>query len=201
MKNLIAKINPALYLTLVLAFGGCSHLSTPATDSSIPANPAVLSDQYAEEIVKLNRVVQQNSESDEAKNTHLKLAKLYIHHQNRNRNYPKALEHLEAYILLQKSGVDDQILDWLASLKEIDRLSKEVAAQAQQIDMMQEQLKQSKKTELALSRTNHKLTRKEIKLRDKNRKLQASNQKLQKTIEMLKNLDRRLEEKRKNFSN
>jgi hypothetical protein len=52
-----------------------------------------------------------------------------------------------------------------------------------------------------VQRTNQKLTREEIMLREKNRKLEESNQKLEKTIEMLKNLDQRLEEKRRNFTN
>jgi chromosome segregation ATPase len=87
----------------------------------------------------------------------------------------------------------------MASLKEIDRLSKQIASQHQQINKIQDQLKQSKKVKLALSRTNRKLTREEINLREKNRKLEESNQNLKKTIEMLKNLDQRLEEKRRTF--
>jgi chromosome segregation ATPase len=93
------------------------------------------------------------------------------------------------------------MLNWIASLKEIDRLSKEIAAQRHQINRLKGQLEQSKKAKLALSRTNHKLTREEINLREKNRKLEESNQDLKKTIEMLKNLDQRLEEKRKIFNN
>ena len=64
---------------------------------------------------------------------------------------------------------------------------------------MKQKLEQSKKEASALTRTNRKLRREEISLRDKTRKLEESNSKLQKTIEMLKDLDQRLEEKRRNF--
>ena len=40
-----------------------------------------------------------------------------------------------------------------------------------------------------------------VKLKEKNSKLEASNTDLAKKIEMLKNLDRRVEEKRKNLTN
>jgi chromosome segregation ATPase len=102
---------------------------------------------------------------------------------------------------MEESAVDGEMLNWMASLKEIDRLSKEIAAQHKHINTLKGQLEQSKKAKLALSRTNHKLTREEINLREKNRKLEESNQDLKKTIEMLKNLDQRLEEKRKIFNN
>jgi chromosome segregation ATPase len=89
----------------------------------------------------------------------------------------------------------------MAALKEIDRLSKEIATRDQQISRMQDRLGESKKAKLALKNSNRKLTREEIKLREKNRTLEDSNQKLKKTIEMLKNLDQRLEEKRRTFNN
>jgi chromosome segregation ATPase len=164
------------------------------TDTSATPSPSVASDQYSQEIVELNHVVWQNSESSEAKMAHLKLAKLYSDYNNHRRNYGKALKHLEAYIILENSVADDETMNWMAALKEIDHLSKEIT-------QVKKQLKKSNRSKVALTKTNRKLTREEIKLREKNRKLEESNQKLKKTIEMLKNLDQRLEEKRKNFNN
>ena len=194
-----SKLKLTVIIALVVAFSGCSHTMNSGKVHKDPVSQPIANDKYTSEIKELNQIIQKNSKSADAKNAHLKLAYLYSDHKNHRRNYHKAYKHLRSYISLEESSVDGEMLSWMASLKEIDRLSKQVAAQHQKINKMQGQLKQSKKAKLALSRANHKLTREEIKLREKNRKLEESNQNLKKTLEMLKNLDRRLEEKRKNF--
>jgi hypothetical protein len=201
MNSLSVKTNLIIYTALVMLFMGCSHFMDFGKPSADPIGPPDADDKYTREIVELKQVVRQESRTSKAKTAHLKLARLYSDHHNLRRNYRKALEHLEAYISLEDSAADDEMMNWMASLREIDRLSKEIAAQNKQINEMQGQLKQSKKAELALSRTNRKLTREEINLREQNRNLEKSNQKLQQTIEMLTDLDQRLEEKRRNFNN
>ncbi|MGD9026181.1 MAG: hypothetical protein PVG52_15120 [Desulfobacterales bacterium] len=201
MQHLTAKTVVALFMILAFSVGGCVHTTHSNTKTSASETTAPAADDpYSREIAKLNQLVAKKSTSSAAKEAHLKLARLYADHKNHNRNYQKALVHLQAYIRLEKSKADDETLNWLASLKEIDRLSKEVNSQSRQISQMKKQLAQSKKEKSALTRSNHKLRREEISLRDKTRKLEESNLKLQKTIEMLKNLDQRLEEKRRNFN-
>ena len=197
----MSKINPAVFMTVVLVFSGCAHLTNSGKDTSAAPGPSVAGDQYSQEIVELNQVVQQNSTPDKSKKAHLELAQLHSNHKNPRRNYQKAFRHLRAYSAFEDSTEDDETQNWMSALKEIDRLSKEIATQNKQIRRLQSQLDKSKKAKLAIKKSNRKLTSEEIKLREKNRKLEESNQKLQKTIEMLKNLDKRLEEKRKNFSN
>jgi chromosome segregation ATPase len=194
-------MNLTIIIALITAFSGCSHMMNSGRTIKDSASQPVANEKYAKKISTLNRIIQNNAKSTEAKNAHLKLARIYSDHKNQHRNYHKALDHLKAYINLEESAVDGEMLNWMASLKEIDRLSKDIAAQHQQINTLKNQLEQTKKAKLALSRTNHKLTREEINLRGKNRKLEESNQALRKTIEMLKDLDQRLEEKRKIFSN
>jgi chromosome segregation ATPase len=201
MRNLMSKINPAVFMTVVLVFIGCSHMTNSAKDTSATPSPSVAGDQAAQQIVELNQAVQQNSNPARAKKAHLELAQLYSNHKNPRRNYQKALEHLKAYSAFEDFADQDEAQSWMAALKEIDRLSKEIATRDQQISRMQDRLGESKKAKLALKNSNRKLTREEINLREKNRQLEESNQKLQKTIEMLKNLDQRLEEKRRNFNN
>ena len=193
------KIIFTVFIALLIAFSGCSHTMNSGNTTKDLARQPVAKDKYTTEIIELKQVIKKNSKSTEAKNAHLKLAHLYYDHKNHRRNYHKALKHLKAYVSLEKSNVNGETLDWMASLKEIDRLSKEITTQHQQIKKIKKQLSQSKKSKLALTRTNQKLTREEIKLREKNRKLEESNQNLKKTIEMLKNLDPRLEEKKKKF--
>ncbi len=201
MRILTGKTQVTLLFALVFLLGGCSHGINSSPDLSGPPNPPAADDRYSREIVQLHQLVAQNSKPSQTKKVHLKLARLYADYNNPNRNYHNALEHLQTYVRLEQSKVDGDTLNWLASLKEINRLSNEIAAQKRRLNQMQGQLTNSKKEKLALSRTNRKLRREEIILRDKTRKLEVSNQKLQKTIEMLKNLDQRLEEKRRNFSN
>jgi len=180
-------------VSLALAFTGCSHTTSVNRESSATAGQQQTAEEkYASEIKALDEIIRQDSNSGEAKNAHLKLARLYSDHNSQSRNFHKALQHLEAYMMLEESSINGETLNWLTSLKEIDRLSDEISR-------VQKQLEESNKTNLALKRTNHKLTREEINLRDKNRRLEESNQKLQQTIEMLKRLDRRIEEKRLNF--
>lgn len=187
-------MHPSAFLAVVFLITACYH-TTNVTKTSPASTPTpVKNDRYTQEIVRLNHVVRQNSQPARTKKAHLKLAKLYSDHNNRQRNYRKALEHLEAYIILEDSAADADTMNWVAALKEIDRLSKEII-------LVKKKLKRTDRAKIALKKTNRKLTREEIKLREKNRRLEESNQKLQKTIEMLKNLDQRLEEKRRNFNN
>ena len=198
-----SKISVAAIMIVVWMFTGCAHMKDSGNETSpapAPA-PSVASDQYSKEIGELNQVVKQNGDPAKAKKAHLELAQLYSDYKNPRRNYQKALKHLKVYSASEDSAKDDETRNWLAALKEIDRLTKEIVTQNKQIRRLKGELDKSKKAKLALKNSNHKLSSEEIKLREKNRKLEESNQKLQKTIEMLKNLDKRLEEKRKSFSN
>ena len=66
---------------------------------------------------------------------------------------------------MENSVADDETMDWMAALKEINRLSKEIT-------QVKKQLKKSNRSRTALTKTNRKLTREEIKLREKNRQLE-----------------------------
>ena len=201
MRKLKSKINAAVIMTAVFVFTGCTHLAESGNDTPAAPGPSSTGDQYASEIVKLNHIVQQNSDPAKARKAHLELAQLYSSYKNPHRNYQKALGHLKVYSASADSAGDHEARNWMAALKEIERLSKEIDSRNKQIRQLQSQLEDSKKAKLAIKKSNRKLTSEEIKLREKNRMLEESNQKLQKTIEMLKNLDKRLEEKRKNFNN
>jgi len=201
MRSLILKITLILFIAPSLLFGGCSHTTNSAIKPSTSTNPPVAENKYSLETVELKNVLQQNSNAAETKKAHLELARLYSNHNNPQRNYQKAFEHLRTYVAIADSSINEETLNWMAALKEIDRLSETITRLSDEITQAQKELEESNQATLALQRTNQKLTREEIKLREKNRKLEESNQKLEKTIEMLKNLDQRLEEKRRNFTN
>ena len=194
MIKFIFKLNLLVFLALVFVMTACSHTMNSSKGESASTYAPTAGDSYAREMDELNKVVKQNPPSSRTKKAHLELARLYSNHNNQRRNYYKAMKHLEAYVNLEDSAADNETMDWLAALKEINRLSKEIR-------QVKKQLKKSNRSRAALTKTNRKLTREEIKLRKKNRQLEESNQKLHKTIEMLKNLDQRLEEKRRTFNN
>ena len=124
-------------MIFVFYIGGCNHITNAGTIASTsvnpPAAPMAASDQYGREIAKLNRIVKKNKKSSATKEAHLKLAHLHSNHKNNNRNYQKALEHLLAYIRLDNAKIDTDTLNWLSSLKEIERLSKEVNSRNRRI--------------------------------------------------------------------
>lgn len=201
MRSLILKINLILFITPALVFSGCSHTTNSAKTPSVSTPPPMAENKYSQEMVELKNVVQQNSNAAETKKAHLELARLYSNHKNPQRNYQKAFEHLRTYVAIADSSITEETLNWMAALKEIDRLSEKITHLSEEITQVQKELEKSNQATVAVQRTNQKLTREEIMLREKNRKLEESNQKLEKTIEMLKNLDQRLEEKRRNFTN
>jgi chromosome segregation ATPase len=195
MRPIILKINLILFIALALGFSGCSHtMNSAKTPVTSPNTLLPRENKYSREIVELKNVVRRNPNAAETKKAHLELANLYLNHKNPQRNYQEALDHFRAYVATADSSINEETLNWMAALKEIDRLSEEIT-------QVQKELEKSNQAALAFQRTNQKLTREEILLREKNRKLEESNQKLEKTIEMLQNLDQRLEEKRKNFTN
>ena len=154
----MSKINPAVFMTVVLVFSGCAHLTNSGKDTSAAPGPSVAGDQYSQEIVELNQVVRQNSTPDKSKKAHLELAQLYSNHKNPRRNYQKALKHLKAYSAFEDSAEDDETQNWMSALKEIDRLSKEITTHNRQIRKLQSQLNKSKKAKLAINKSNRKLT-------------------------------------------
>jgi chromosome segregation ATPase len=208
MRSLILKINLILFIAPALVFSGCAHTTNSAKAPSVSTPPPMAENKYSQEMAALKNVVQQNSNAAETKRAHLELARLYSNHKNPQRNYQKAFEHLRTYVAIADSSINEETLNWMAALEEIDRLSveitrlsEEITRRSEEIAQVQKALEKSNQATVAVQRTNQKLTREEIMLREKNRKLEESNQKLEKTIEMLKNLDQRLEEKRRNFTN
>ena len=201
MQSVILKINLCLFIAAASVFSACSHTTNSAKTPPVSTNPPAAQTKYSQEAVELKNVVKQNSNATETKKAHLELARLYLNHNNPQRNYKKAFEHLRTYVAIADTSINEETLNWMAALKEIDRLSEKIEYLSEEISLVQKELDKSNQTTLALQRTNQKLTREEIRLREKTRKLEESNQKLEKTIEMLKNLDQRLEEKRRSFTN
>ena len=179
---------------LLIALGGCA----PHQNRELAASDVFAAQQdtgnYLNEISKQEQTARSTSDTSERMQAHLKLAHLYTSYKNPQRNYKKALQHLEIYASLQPDFSNDKDLrNWLSALKEMD-------GQSQKIEQLNQKLDQSQLEISELKKTTKKLKRDHAKIKKANIELAESNETLAKTIEMLKNIDRNIEEKRKNYT-
>ncbi len=79
--------------------------------------------EFLEETCRLEKLAHDHPEASVRSRSHLKLAFLYLNYKNPQLNYSRALEEMESYLSLEptkKQG--DDFHDWLAALKEIEKL-------------------------------------------------------------------------------
>ncbi len=184
------KIIPGIMLigwALLITIGGCSHQQGKGFMDSGKAAVQPGGGKYSKEISKQEETARSAPEASERMQAHLKLARLYTSYKNPQRNYQKALKHLEIYASLQPEfAKNEDLRNWLSALKQMERQRQKVAQSQQDISK--------------LKKTNKRLKRNNARLKKINNQLTESNETLTKTIEMLKNIDRNIEEKRKSYS-
>lgn len=185
---------------IILVLMGCAQTHNMAMTENNRAE--LQSDKYVTQINQLEAKVQQEADSAKRIQAHFELAQLYLSYKNPARNYQKALKHLQIYASLNSESTDQHALrNWLSALKEIERLSVELNEKDKDIKHLGIKLKRATRNRIALQKENKVFKHSNIKLKKKNSRLEASNTDLAKTIEMLQNLDRSVEEKRKNLTN
>jgi hypothetical protein len=185
---------------IILVLMGCAQTHNMSMTENNRAE--LQSDKYVTQINQLEAKVQQEADSAKRMHAHFELAQLYLSYKNPARNYQKALKHLQIYASLNSESADQHALrNWLSALKEIERLSVELNEKDKDVKHLGIKLKKATQKRIALQKENKVFKHSNITLKKKNSKLEASNMDLAKTIEMLKNLDRRVEEKRKNLTN
>lgn len=208
MSRNFARFELLVLCGLLVFLTGCA--ATPRKSAPtfyVPAISSLTADEYPREIEKYQAVIQSEPHSNIQQKAHLNLASLYASPLNPDRNYALARKHLETYALLDPdftNAVDPRIL--LAAVIEIERLSAVLNAQAaevlrlgRELENLKTQLAASTGTQQHIQQENLNLKKRVGQLQNKIRSLEAFNNQLNKTIEMLSNLDSRLEEKRSNF--
>jgi hypothetical protein len=179
---------------LLITFGGCAQHQNQELAGSEKYAAQQGEGKYLKEISKLEETARSATDTSERMQAHLELAHLYTSYNNHQRNYNKALQHLEIYASLQPDFSNEKNLrNWLSALKEMD-------GQSQKINQLNQKLDQSQLEISKLKKTTKKLKGNHAKIKKANIKLTESNETLAKTIEMLKNIDRNIEEKRKNYT-
>jgi chromosome segregation ATPase len=186
----ILLVGCGLFTTL----GGCSHLQNKRSAETAKIAELPAGGEYSKQISEQEETVRTASDASKRMRAHLRLARLFADYDNPQRNYKKALEHLEIYASLQVDFVNDRDLrNWLSALKHMDR-------QRQEIDQLSGKLDQSQANISKLKNKNKRLQRDTARIKKTNQQLSESNQALEETIEMLKNIDRHIEEKRKSYT-
>ncbi len=79
--------------------------------------------EFWEETCRLEKVARDHPDASVRARSHLKLAYLYVNYRNPQLNYTRALQEMESYLSLapEKKQIDE-FSNWLAALKEIEKL-------------------------------------------------------------------------------
>ncbi|MCK5140285.1 MAG: hypothetical protein KAQ85_10620, partial [Thermodesulfovibrionia bacterium] len=108
-----------IFLVMLIILSHCTSWHKEGVSSYSDVKPYNLPN----DIGRLEKIVKNNPESSIRAKAHFQLALLYSSYKNPNPNYQQALKELEAYISLNSSGkVSEEILNWLAILRELDKI-------------------------------------------------------------------------------
>ena len=162
-----------LFSTVLLVSSGCSHIQTmPKPPEKIPEkeylNVNVLRpEDYPDEISRQLDIVENHEEKDARVDAQLQLARLYSSVANPEPNNKKAIDHLEKYIdSVPEASVQYKAKDWLATLKDIERLT-------QKTKSLNARVRDLKRENKALDDTIEKLKQDNQDLNDKIEKLKT----------------------------
>jgi hypothetical protein len=79
--------------------------------------------EFFQETCRLERLAHSHPDLSVRSQSHLKLAFLYVNYRNPRLNYARALQEMESYLsLVPKKRPTDDINNWLAVLKETEKL-------------------------------------------------------------------------------
>jgi septal ring factor EnvC (AmiA/AmiB activator) len=79
--------------------------------------------EFLEETYRLEKLARDHPETSVRAQSHLKLAFLYVNYRNPQLNYTRALQEMESYFsLVPTKRQTDDFKNWLAVLKEIEKL-------------------------------------------------------------------------------
>jgi hypothetical protein len=157
--------------------------------------------EFSRETSRLEKLAREDPAKSVRAKSCLQLAFLYVNYRNPQLNYSRALQAMEGYLSMSPTKAQkDDIQNWLAVLKEVDRVrkgKKGMEAENLEFHTRIRKLRTSLETEnLELHTQIRKLRISLEKAQETNRKVRDTVASLQETIEKLKDLDYRMEEKR-----
>lgn len=133
--------------------------------------------EFADEIARMKATAKDDRNAYARAAAHRQLAMLYSYHKNPARDYHLALKELETYISLDpEKGKTNDIQNWLAVLRDLDRTSSEHKVAKNRIQQL---VKENKE------------------LRETMEQLAGDNNDLRDTVEKLEQLDINIEKRRR----
>jgi hypothetical protein len=178
-----------LVLLIGLTFIGCSKINKTDTEDNLAYHPQSGSKgsiDFSNKIAALEKITINHPDPSVQTKARLQLVMLHSSYKNPKRDYQRALDELEAYILLDpEGGRKDEIQNWLAVLRVLQRLEEE-----------------NNKIKWVINRLtveNQNLAEENKAMKETIEQLETVDKEMKETIEQLKSLDLQLEEKRKNI--
>ncbi len=163
------------FFLLLFFFAGCSlhlELNKPKGEG-----------EFLQETSRLERLAREDPAPSVRAKSHLQLAFLYVNSRNPQLNYSRALQEMESYFSMSTAKPqEDDFQNWLAVLKELDRVRRQKKGTEEKKQNLQTQIKNLR---VSLE-----------KVREANKNLEDKVANLQEMIEDLKNLDYQMEERR-----
>jgi hypothetical protein len=139
--------------------------------------------EFSQETSRLEKLARDDPATSVRAKSHLQLAFLYVNSRNPQLNYSRALQEMECYLSMSPAKAqEDDFQNWLAVLKELDRVRKDnkgIEKKKQELHIQIEKLR------ISLER-----------VREANKNLGDEVTNLQETIEKLKDVDIQMEKKR-----
>jgi septal ring factor EnvC (AmiA/AmiB activator) len=139
--------------------------------------------EFFQETSRLEKLAREDPATSVRAKSHLRLAFLYMNSRNPQLNYSRALQEMESYLSVSPAKAQkDDFQNWLAVLKELDRVRKDKKGMKEENQDLQTQIE---KLRIGLK-----------KVQEANKNLGNEVANLEEMIEKLKSLDYQMEEKR-----
>jgi chromosome segregation ATPase len=208
MKYRRQEVICLVMLFVLLLLSGCTLKYTPRSP-----------EEFQEETLRLERRAQTHKDPAARAEAQLELACLYLHHRNPQLNYGRALQEFETYLKVTTAeGQADEIQNWLHALRELERQERETAYLQERLASLAREEAHLKERFAGLAQENEEgrnslaselrknqelqtaLDRLQVQvesLERTSRSLKDANDRMKETVEKLKNLDFKMEEKRR----
>ena len=157
-------------------------------------------EEFSREILRLEKLTQEDPDSSVKADLHLKLALLYTDYRNPQRDYRKGYREFTSYLLLNPAGwKNDEIQNWVSVLGALEKSEKETASLKGKMESLTGENTGTKEALSLQLKKNQELQSRLDSLERTNRSLSEANRSLKEAIEKLNILDRQMEEKRRSI--
>jgi hypothetical protein len=181
-------------LSLMLMLAQCA---TVCREPLTPL-PEQKTGKMVSEIVSIEEVADKAPDPSVRAKADLDLAKLYSSYKNPRPDYEQALRRLEMYLSFYPvEGAKDEMRNWVLLLQGLVKGREEIGKSAQTINQLTKENEELASEGKKQAKENKEVIRNNKELARENEELARDNKELRDTVRALKNIDIKMEEKRK----